>query len=223
MLTLVAVDEEKHTRTLVSFKKSPVTHVVLTDASLSQVGFLIYELTNSGRTCLGGGAVSIAEYGFGVDSSNQNTAEFIGSVLGIAALVKLGVKRTGIVLGGDSMTALKWSLTGRLKGERGVNAAMAISALCLNYGIDIVETEFLSGGDNWRCDNLSRADQKGESVREMLDKNGLPGVALVFIDTCPAVKQLLAACNPARSIGSEPEFSRVWSDIQSAARRLTMA
>ena len=220
MLALVAVNEKQHARSLQSFKKRTPTHVVVTDASLSQVGFLIFALTDSGETCLGGGAVSIAEYEFGGDSSNQNTAEFIGSMLGITALVKLGVKDTGILLRVDSMTALKWSITWRLKGERGVNAAMAMSALCMNYGIDIVGTDFLAGVDNWQCDNLSRADQKGMSVKEMMEKNGLPGVRNVVIDDDPAVKKLLGACNPTMSIGSETEFSRVWSALQSSVKEL---
>ena len=220
MLALVAVDEKHYARTLQSFKKRTVTHVVVTDASLSQVRFLLYELGAAGETCLGGGAVSIAEYEFGGDSSNQNTAEFIGSMLGITALVKLGVKDTGIILRGDSMTALKWSITGRLKGERGVNAAIAMSALCMNYGVDIVSTDFLAGVDNWQCDNLSRADQKGMSVKDMMKKNGLPGVRNVVIDDDPAVRKLLGACNPAVSIGSEGEFSRVWGAIQSAVKEM---
>ena len=223
MLAVVAVDEEKHARTLESFRKRPVTHVVVTDASLSQVGFLIYEIKGSAETCLGGGAVSIAEYEFGGDSSNQNTAEFIGSVLGLIALVKLGVRDTGIVLRGDSMTALKWSLTGRLKGERGTNAAMAMSARCMHYGIEIVETDFLSGVNNWKCDNLSRADQKGESVESMLEKNGLTGAQRLIIDDDPAVGKMLGACNPARSIGSELEFASVWSAIQGAVKEFTIA
>jgi hypothetical protein len=71
------------------------------------VGFIVFELTEESEVCLGGGAADLTQFGFGKDSSWQNTAEFIGAVIGINALALLGIKGEGIKLRGDSKTALK--------------------------------------------------------------------------------------------------------------------
>ena len=56
---------------------------------------------------MGGGAAALTPFGFGTDAGLQNTAEFIGAVLGIIVLVKLRGRDAGVKLRGDSMTALK--------------------------------------------------------------------------------------------------------------------
>ena len=86
---------------------SPIKYIIETDGSLSQVGFLIMEVTDRGEACLGGGAASIAGFGFGTDSGLQNTAEFIGAIVALIALIKLGGRQAGVKLRGDSITALR--------------------------------------------------------------------------------------------------------------------
>ena len=44
---------------------------------------------------------------------------------------------------GDSMMALKWATNGRVKGERAVNAAMAMWSLCMQHGLGLVGSIFL--------------------------------------------------------------------------------
>jgi hypothetical protein len=66
------------------------------DASFGGVGIILYKKTDSLDTCVGGSAVSIREFGFGTDSGFQNTAECIGTVLGILALVKTGMRNMDV-------------------------------------------------------------------------------------------------------------------------------
>jgi hypothetical protein len=74
-----------------------------TDASLLGAGGFRYEILETGTEVVRGGyAVNLEHLGFGVDSSFQNASEFIGVILGLLALVKMGVKNVDLELRGDS-------------------------------------------------------------------------------------------------------------------------
>jgi hypothetical protein len=108
IMYLVSKDEWKWAKDIRSFRKREREYIVKIDGSLSQIGFLIFEVNASGETCLGGGVASIVEVGFGKDSSYQNTAELIRAIIGLMAIVKLGKANAGVSLRGDSKTALQW-------------------------------------------------------------------------------------------------------------------
>jgi hypothetical protein len=72
------------------------------------LGIIIYKITPSGEACRECSAFSIADFGFGDESSNQNICEYIEMVLGVLALVKLGVRGVGVVIRGDSTSTLSW-------------------------------------------------------------------------------------------------------------------
>ena len=220
ILYLVSVDELSYAKKLFSFRKTPVQYVVETDASLSQEGFIIFEVTDSCETCLGGGAVSIEEFGFGVDSSYQNTAEFIGALVGLLALVKLGGRDAGVKLRGDSTTALYWAASGRVSGSAALNAAVVLSALSVKYGLEVNDTEFLAGVDNHKADNLSRVLEKGKSVEQAMIENGLGGKRIMNLRDDLAAEALIAACNPSRGSDTEAAFIELWGEIREALGRL---
>jgi hypothetical protein len=159
-LYLVSSDESKYTKPLWSFRPRPTHYVIETDGSLSEVGFILFEETEGGEVCLGGGAADLTPFGFGKDSSWQNTAEFIGAVIGIIALARLGVRGEGVKLRGDSKTALKWGREEKVSGAEAINAAIVMSTVCVKFGLEINESEFLSGVLNWKADDLSRCLQK---------------------------------------------------------------
>ena len=132
------------------------------------VGFLIFEVTSLVERCLGGGAASIAEFGFGTESRYQNTSEFIGEVVGMIALVKLGGRDAGVKLRRDSKTALKWGREEKVSGEDALNAAFVMSTLCIQFHLEINDSEFLKGVDNWTTDDLSRSIEKEREVAEIM-------------------------------------------------------
>jgi hypothetical protein len=138
-------DETNYTKPLWSFRPRPARYTIETDGSLSEVGFIIFKLTEVDEVCLGGGAADLTQFGFGKDSSFQNTAEFIGAVIEIIALARLGVTGEGVKLRGDSKTALKWGRGEKVSGAEVINAAIVMSTVYMKFGMEINESEFLSG------------------------------------------------------------------------------
>ena len=120
MLYLVTFDEQRHTRRMESFLPETLKYVVEFDASLSGAGILWYRRQADGtEVVLGGGAVSLRGLGFGSDSSFQNSAEYIGCILGMVGLALLGVRDADIEIRGDSVAALTWAETERPRGREG--------------------------------------------------------------------------------------------------------
>jgi hypothetical protein len=75
----------------------------------------------------------------------QSTAEFIGAVIGIIAIARLGIKREGAKLRGDSKTALKWGREEMVSEAEAINAAIVMSTVCVKFRIECNESEFLAG------------------------------------------------------------------------------
>ncbi len=219
-LYLVSSDETRYTKPLWSFRPQATHYIIETDGSLSEVGFILFELTDGGEVCLGGGAADLTPFGFGKDSSWQNTAEFIGAVVGIIALARLGVNGEGVKLRGDSKTALKWGREEKVAGAEAINAAIVMSTVCVKFGIEINESEFLAGVLNWKADDLSRCLQKGKSVREVMIEIGYGDKPILDLSEDTAAMRLLAACQPGLGVGSEAEFIEMWNEIRNASNEL---
>ena len=221
-LYLVSTNEKRYAKPLESFRERPVRFVIETDGSLSQVGFLIFEVTSLGERCLGGGAASIAEFGFGTKSRYQNTSEFIGAVVGMIALVKLGGRDAGVKLRGDSKTALKWGREEKVSGVDALNAAIVMSTLCIQFGLEINDSEFLKGVDNWKTDDLSRAIEKEREVAEIMLSIGFGRAPVVDISADAAAARLLEACRPGVGVESDEEFHLLWGEIRTAVKLLVV-
>jgi hypothetical protein len=72
--------------------------ILETDASLTGAGVMIYQRDAQGHEeCMGAGAVSLEALGFGQDSSNQNTAEFIGAVVCMACALRMGRREQSLM------------------------------------------------------------------------------------------------------------------------------
>jgi hypothetical protein len=106
MLCLVRFREKEFTRTLESFAPATPILVAEFDSLLSGAGLVWSLRTDGAQVVRGVSAVSLASLDFGVDSSNQNLAEYIGAILEVLGQVILGFSGTGIALRGDSVTAL---------------------------------------------------------------------------------------------------------------------
>jgi hypothetical protein len=139
MLCLVRFRATEFTRTIESFAPATPILVVEFDSSLSGAGLIWYVRTDGAEVARGVSAVSLASLGFGMDSANQNLAEYIGAVLAVIGQVMLGFSGSGIALRGDSFTALTWTMTERPRGNRVTNAAMVWTLLCIAADVEVKE------------------------------------------------------------------------------------
>jgi hypothetical protein len=217
---LLVVDERHYGRPMASFRPRIPDYVVETDASLGGVGIIIYKSVGSLDTCVGGSAVSIKDFGFGTDSGYQNTAEYIGTVLGILALVKMGVRDVDVVIRGDSTTALTWVTEGRIKGKNAVNAAVVVTALCIRFGIRPRYQTFLAGLKNHKADLLSRIEEKGITVEQAMIQNGHGEAPIINLRDHPGTDILVKMCSPKVKLEEEEEFTRLWQTVREAMESL---
>lgn len=54
----------------------------------------------------------------------------------------------GILLRGDSVSALRWEREEKVKGEDALNAGIVMSIICVKYGINICRSDLLKETDN---------------------------------------------------------------------------
>ena len=136
MLCLVRHREEEFTRTIESFEPTSTGSIAEFDASLSGAE-VAREVS----------AVDLTFLGFGTDSSFQNLSEFIGAILAVMGHVVIGLpgQRRSLALRGDSVTALTWSITERVRGSIVTNASMVWTLLCVAADIDVTRIIYIPG------------------------------------------------------------------------------
>ena len=130
MLCLVRYREAEFTRTIESFVPTTPVLIAEFDASLSGAGLIWYAVENGAEVARGVSAVDLTFLGFGTDSSFQNLSEFIGAILAVMGQIALGRSGQSLALRGDSVTALTWSITERLRGSIVTNASMEMEGYC---------------------------------------------------------------------------------------------
>jgi hypothetical protein len=212
MLCLVRFRATEFTRAIESFAPTTPILVAEFDSSLSGAGLIWFVRKDGTEVARGVSAVSLAFLGFGVDSVNQNLAEYIGAVLA----VMLGFSGSGLALRGDSVTAL----TERPRGTRVTNAAMVWTLLCIAADVEVKEVIHLPGEDNEQCDRLSRRWDVGKapttSVLEEAEDMGIKGVEVLEMDLDPHVRSVLELCDPKKELSSERQFIDFWMRARSA-------
>jgi hypothetical protein len=215
-LYLLSVDTKSYARPFHTFRPRDPEYVITTDGSLGQLGIIVYKVTDLGEACVGCCAVSIAEFGFRDDSSYQNTCEYIGMVLGVLVLIRLGAREVDVVIRGDSTSALSWMEKEKVSGKAAMNAALVLVSLCVRFGIEINYAVFLRGVDNHQADRLSRIIEKKMTLEQAMKMNGHSGAEVVDLMGGTASAALVEMCNPGRSFESESEFQYVWVAIREA-------
>ena len=63
---------------------------------------------------------------------------------------------------------MKWGREEKVSGEDALNAAFVMSTLCIQFHLEINDSEFLKGVDNWTTDDLSRSIEKEREVAEIM-------------------------------------------------------
>jgi hypothetical protein len=215
VLCLGYLQEITMCRTLESFRPTPARFVVQFDASLSGIGMMWYRREpNGGELCLGGAAVSLAEFSFGEDSQYQNVAEFMAIVIGVAGLVAWA-KVVGVVAGdhlilrGDSVSALSWAFKERSRSYLARNALIVFVALCSALDFYVDEIVHVAGDNNGICDALSRG-----TIPEDLQLEDWA------VADNASVLQALRLCDPRRDSSNLGSFCELWSEAQGVARGL---
>ena len=216
-LALVELNEKQFTRPLDSFRSHDVHFIVEFDASLQGVGLLWYKRdSNKKEIALGASAVDISSMNFGCDSSFQNVAEYIGGLIGLVGLIKLGISNVAIEFRGDSLTALSWAKKEKSRGKLVSNAAIVFSLLCIRFGLNVQETTHISGEENWRCDSLSRLTQENFTISEALERMERHDTKVIDMSDIKGTTILLRNCNPQVSLDEENDFLRFWTEVQNA-------
>ena len=207
LLGLIAVNSIEFARPLKSFRQSRSSIVIELDASLTGIGLLYYERSDTGEVLIAGGAIDISTLKFESEASFQNTAEFIAAVLGIRGLSQLGQQPESVCLRGDSMTALTWASTGRFKGELVCNAAAVFVLQNVYRKVAVNEIVHLAAENNWRADYLSR----GGTMEGLLKRDSalrMPKIVELNGD------ELVELCDPTRVTTTEKGFNDFWFDMR---------
>jgi hypothetical protein len=220
MLCLVRFRETEFTRSIVSFAPATPVLVAEFDSSLSGAGIIWFTRTDGVEVARGVSAVDLSFLGFGVDSSNQNLAEYIGAILAVIGQVMLGCHGTSIALRGDSVTALTWTMTERPRGVRVTNASMIWTLLCIAAGVEVKEVTHIAGEDNDKCDRLSRRWDLGRrptmTVTEEANEMGLGRAEILEMESDSTIRGIIELCDPRTDLNSESEFIMFWLKARSA-------
>jgi hypothetical protein len=141
-------------------------------------------------------------------------------VLGVLALIKLGIRGVDVVVRGDSTTALSWVQKEKVSGKAAMNAALVLVSLCIKFGIEVNYLEFLDGLANHKADRLSRLIEKKMSIERAMEINGHSGAEVIDLLGDQASATLVDMCNPGRGLDSEESFGVVWIAVRDAVLAL---
>jgi hypothetical protein len=217
MLCLVRQREAEFTRTIESFVPTTPVLIAEFDASLSGAGLIWYGVDNGAEVAMGVCAVDLTFLQFGTDSSFQNLSEFIGAILAVMGQIALGQSECCLALRGDSVTALTWSITERVRGTLVTNASMVWTLLCVAADIHVQEVTHIAGVDNDKCDRLSRRGTPSTTtVAEEAARMGLGKVETVEVNGNNSMMRVLGMCDPRRKMSTEEEFVIFWSETRAA-------
>jgi hypothetical protein len=191
-------------RSIESFRCQDARLVLETDACLSGFGLVL-----SGLAMLEEGTTPIycsymRDYNIGVDSSYQNSMEFIGIVLGVAVAVRYGYRNISLIIKGDSMSALCWAEKGMLRSMHIRRASTMLVMLTVTFGIEIVDSVHIPGIDNIICDRLSRGEDP--------TKLGWGGRVCVG-ENDEWLMSAMSMCDPKLLLESEEDFTIFWKNL----------
>ena len=110
LLGLTAIFPDRFSRTLISFRPIVPTLIIEFDASLTGIGILYYLAGAEHDTLIGSCSIDISVLDFGSEAKYQNSAEFLGPIIGIEGLEELGVEAKSIHLRGDFNYSINMSI-----------------------------------------------------------------------------------------------------------------
>jgi hypothetical protein len=222
MLCLAAVHPLVFSRPFHTFVPQQATFVAQFDASLQGIGVLIFQRdpATGSELLVGGSAVPLQ--GLVVldeqDSSRQNVAEYMAVIVCLIAILRLrGTEtKTGIILRGDSVTALTWAEKGVVRSGIATRACVVSTLLTIRHGLYVAGTEHWEAALNHVCDELSRRDEHGQyrTVERVI-----PGARDLRLAEDDMVREALVLCEPGGEGLKAEEFGQFWSQISRTVSR----
>lgn len=213
LLVLAHIDPEQFARPFRCDIAGLLRFVIEFDASLTGVGFIIFQVDEStgAEMPVGIAHVSVELLNFKGESRNQNLAEFIAGALGTRAVIALGGSDCSIALRGDSISALSWIDRERFKGELVNHASIAYVLQAMAWGIRVEQVDHIPAHKNQAADYLSRIGEKGRTIEGFWSEHPrFSGVPLVD----PKPDNFLPLCDPQADIDSDERFIAFWLRTQ---------
>lgn len=214
-LCALFLDPSRFARPMHTFRTTPYKVAFEFDSSLKGVGILVFVKPGSEELITGGCCVSLDCLDL-TQSDYQNMCEFIGIVVGLATLRRLGLlhpsdnTRESVHLRGDSVSALTWAEQERYTGSNVSNASIVYTLMLLAWSVNVSSTEHIDGAiSNQRCDYLSRHPHTAKLSDPEV---GYPDVPQVNWGGDPVMIRLLRLCDPRTDSKSEEGFKLFWKE-----------
>ena len=222
-LCALNLEPAKFARPMHTFRTTPYKVALEFDSSLKGVGVLVFVRPGSEELITGGCCVSLDALQL-TKSDYQNMCEFIGIVVGLATLRRLGLLhrtdglRESVHLRGDSVSALTWAEKERYTGSNVSNASIIYTLMVLTWSVTVSSTQHIDGAiSNKRCDHLSR----NPHTAKLSDPEvGYPGVQQVDWSEDPVMGRLLRLCDPRTDSKTEEGFQAFWKEAHECIRAL---
>jgi hypothetical protein len=221
---LIGVDEPNFARPFESWEP-PADYTGLIaqfDGSLAGSGMLfLAKGADQVEHPVGLAALDLLLFRFGVDSGNQNTAEYISATGASRGACKLrergllidGQPIKGVWLRGDSSTALKWGVTSRVKSTLALNACLVSVIQTVKCNMPILGSEYIPAADNLDPDGISRLHETGLTLEQWRDQHPhLHSVPILDL----GMESILPLCDPALRIDNEEAFCGFWARARAA-------
>ena len=231
-LILMELDPPKFTRGISTFTSTtPSLHINL-DASLTGLGLIISRITEA-RLADGNElelkttesqvgdwiidvnkmtrtTVAVVEYAHGFllgdDSSFQNSVEFVAIVTSLLLVTSLGLGKEGVIIQGDSTTALSWTAKEKFRAGRSTGAAICYMQLQQGSGeVPISGTDHIAGAIN-PSDPLSRGVHPS--------KLGYPPWVILNLRDNPSLHELINGMDPTISLNLQSDLGARWKHNQ---------
>jgi hypothetical protein len=84
----------------------------------------------------------------------------------------------------------------------------------IRFGLNVQDTNHISGEENWRCDALSRLSQGKYSLIETLTMTERSDTNIVDLNDNTGTSVLLNWCDPRLSLDEEEVFLSFWNELQ---------
>ena len=215
ILILTYLRPDQAVRTMQSFGKATISHVIEFDASLKRAGAFVFEKNADKETLVGGTAVSLLEWKCGVDASYQNTVEFFGgAVVGVILLKEIiGKDKIGTIgLRGDSVSAITWAKKGKVKSRLASNSCAMLALISFVWDVRITESTFIDHDSNCAADVLSREEDIEKSWAKVLELDPKRFGELPDVWRELNLNPWLKLCDPSRAVNNEESFTAWWKE-----------
>ena len=202
-----------YARPIESLFRGKISFVIEYDASLTGIGLVL-----SGWDAeLGVARVMkvskiVLPFDLGVDSSFQNSMEFVAVVMGIACLGAMGYSQAKVRIIGNNTSSLAWSVKSSFREGRSRGAAICMVNISTRLGLEVNEGVHISGSTNEVCDGMSR--DKWPTDYGFVDSQ------CISVENDWRLSLLLNLCNPLRSIDVISGFLETWSQSRRVAAAL---